>query len=112
MGGKEAVEYTGEDLAKGVNLASAALKTGPIADQVKAVKEAVEKKNKYHHDSIFSGVVRSGVPDWLKLTPKVIEERREAAFKERMEKMPALDTEVRKALEIKPHTVEVVPVKQ
>jgi lysophospholipase L1-like esterase len=110
LGGKKVAEYDATELAKGINLASAALKAGPVADQAKAVKEAVEKKNRYHHDSIFSGVVRSGVPDWLKLTPKEIDERREVAFKERMEKMPALDGEVRKALEMKPHTVEIVPV--
>ena len=115
INGKKVAEYGAEQLAKGVNLASAALKDGPIADQVKAVKAAVEKKNRYHHDRIFRGVVLAsvGVPDWLdiKVTPKEIEEKRQAAFKERMAKMPELDAEVCKALEIKAHTVEIVPVK-
>jgi lysophospholipase L1-like esterase len=112
LGGKNVAEYSSEDLAKGVNLAAAALKDGPIAEQVKAVKKAVEDKNNYHKNNIFFGVVRSNVPDWLKLSPQEIEERRQAAFKERMEKMPELDAQVRKALVMKAHTVEIVPVKK
>ncbi len=117
LGGKKVAEYTADDLAKGVNLAGPALKAGPIADQAKAVKAAVEKKNQFHHNRIFRGVVLAnvgGIPDWLdiKLNPKEIEEKREAAFKDRMAKMPELDAEVRKALEMKAHTVEIVPVKQ
>lgn len=112
LGGKAVATYTSDELAKGVNLAAAALKDGPVADQAKAVKTAVEKKNKYHHDQIFRGVVLASVPDWLKLSPQEIEEKKEAAFKERMAKMPDLDAEVRKALEMKAHTVEVVPVER
>jgi lysophospholipase L1-like esterase len=109
LGGKQVAEYKAADLAKGVNLAAAALKEGPIADQVKAVKAAVEAKNKYHHDAIFRGVVLSPVPDWLKLSSEEIEQRRQAAFKERMEKMADLDDAVRKSLVMKAHTVEIVP---
>jgi lysophospholipase L1-like esterase len=109
LGGKAVATYSASELAKGVNLAAPALKEGPIADQAKAVKAAVEKKNKYHHDSIFRGVVLAGVPDWLKLSSQEIEQRKQAAFEERMAKMPDLDADVRKALEMKPHTVEVVP---
>jgi lysophospholipase L1-like esterase len=117
LSGKKVAEYSAEDLAKGVNLASAALKEGPVADQVKAVKSAVEKKNRYHHDRIFRGVVLvnvGGLPDWLdiKLTRQEIEEKRQAALKERMAKMPELDAEVRKALQMKGHTVEIVSVKK
>ena len=33
---------------------------------LKAVKEAVEKKNRFHHDMIFRGIVLAGgVPDWV-----------------------------------------------
>jgi lysophospholipase L1-like esterase len=116
LGGKKVAEHSAADLAKGINLAVAALKTGPISDQVKAVKEAVEKKNRYHHDRIFRGVVLANVgqlPDWLgiKLTPKEIAEKRAAALKERLAKLPEFDAAVRKALEIKAHRVEIVPVK-
>ncbi len=110
LGGKKVAEYSSEELANGVNLAAAALKDGPIAEQAKAVKAAVEKKNRYFHIGIFRGVVLSGVPDWLGKLKKEIDEEREAAFKERMEKMPELDAEVRKALEMKAHKVEIVPV--
>ena len=54
LGGKVIGTWTGAELTAGVNIAAAALKVGPIADQVKAVKEAVEKKNAYHKDQIFS----------------------------------------------------------
>jgi lysophospholipase L1-like esterase len=115
LGGKTVAEYDSEELAKGVNLASAALKTGPIADQVKKVQQAVEAKNRFHHDQIFRGVVLAqvSVPDWIgvRLTGKEIEEKRAAALKERLAKLPELDDAVRKALELKPYTVEIVPVK-
>jgi hypothetical protein len=120
LGGTPVATYGAEELAKGVNLASAALlqKSGaanPVLAQVQAVKSAVEKKNQYHHDRIFRGVVLSPatVPDWLgiKLTAQEIEQKRQAAFEERMAKMPDYDAAVREALEMKPHTVEVVPAK-
>ena len=83
-----------------------------MAEQVKAVKAAIEAKNKYHHDRIYRGVVLSqaSVPDWLgiKLSAAEIDARRKAAFEERMEKMPELDAAVRKALEMRPHTVAIV----
>jgi lysophospholipase L1-like esterase len=114
LGGIKAAEYSAEELAKGVNLASAALTSGPIAEQVKTVKAAIEAKNRFHHDKIFRGVVLvpvASLPDWLgiKLTPAEIEEKRKAAYAERMAKMPELDTAVRKALEIKPYKVEIAP---
>jgi lysophospholipase L1-like esterase len=116
LGGKKVAEHSAEDLAKGVNLARAALKDGPIADQVKAVKAAVEKKNRYHHNRIFRGIVLANIaiPDWLgiKMTPEEINEKREAARKERLAKLPQLDDEVRKALEMKACIVEIVPVKK
>ncbi len=116
LGGKKVAEYSADELGKGVNLASAALAMGPIADQVKRVKAAVEKKNQYHLGRIFYNVVRANVqvPDWLgiKMTPKEIEQRRNSAFQERMAKMAEFDAEVRKALEMKAHGVEIVPVKK
>jgi lysophospholipase L1-like esterase len=115
LGGKTVAEHSAEELAKGVNLASAALSAGPVADQAKAVKAAVEAKNKYFHDRIFRGVVLFNVgtlPDWLgvKFTSQEIEAKRKEAFNERLAKMPELDAAVRKALEIKPHQVEIAPV--
>ncbi len=111
LGGKTVATYTAGELARGVNLATSALKEGPIADQVKAVKSAIERKNKYHHDSIFRGVVLASVPDWLDLSPQEIEQRKQAAFEKRLAKMPDYDADIRKALEMKAHMVEVVPAK-
>jgi lysophospholipase L1-like esterase len=112
LGGKKVAVYGSGELAKGVNLAAAALKDGPVAEQVRAVKAAVEKKNKYHHDMIFRGVVLSGVPDWLKLPSKEVEERRREAIKARLSRLADFDAEVSKALTMKAHTVAVVPVKE
>ena len=44
-------------MAKGVNLAAAALADGPIADQVKEVVKAVKDKTTYFHDQIFRGIM-------------------------------------------------------
>jgi hypothetical protein len=83
---------------------------------VKAVKVAVEAKNRFYHDRIFRGVTLANVgalPDWLdiKLTAAEIEAKRKAALTDRMAKMPELDAAVKTALEMKPHTVEITPVK-
>jgi lysophospholipase L1-like esterase len=117
LGGKKVAEHSAGELSGGVNLAAAALKDGPIAEQVKAVKTAVENKNRYHHDRIFRGVVLSnvgGIPDWLgiNMTQKEIAEKRLSALKERLATLPTYDAAVHKALHMKAYTVEVVPVKK
>jgi lysophospholipase L1-like esterase len=114
LGGKKVAEYTAADLAGGVNLAASALAVGPVAEQVKAVKVAVEAKNRFFHDKIFQGVVRaqvSSIPDWvgIKLSPAEIESRRKTAYSERMAQMPDLDAAVHKALAIQGHMVEIIP---
>ena len=40
-----------------------------------------------------------------------VAKRREALIEERMQKMPELDAAIRKALEPRPHLVEIVPAK-
>lgn len=109
VGGVKIAEQASEDLAKGVNLAAAALAAGPIADQVKAVKAAVEAKNKFHHDRIFRGIHLAQIPDWLQ-GPDV-EAKKKAAVEERLAKLPALDAAVRRALELKPLKWDLVPLK-
>ena len=115
VGGKTIAELNAEQLAAGANLASGALADGPIADQAKAVRAAVEAKNRFHHDAIFRGIVLSNVsiPEWLglKLTPQEIEAKRQAAVAERLAKLPALDAEVAKTLVMKANTFDIVPVK-
>jgi lysophospholipase L1-like esterase len=103
LGGKKVAERTDAQLAKGVNLAKAALKEGPIADQVQRVWKAVTDKNRYFHDQIFRGVVLNG---------KLSAADREARYAERMKMMPELDAAVREALVMRPYQVEIVPVKQ
>jgi lysophospholipase L1-like esterase len=116
LGGKKVAESSAADLATGINLAAAVLKTGPIADQVKNVWEAVQAKNNYYHDRIFRGVLLVGVniPDFLDihLTPEEIEAKRHAAIAARLLKMPQYDTAVHKALVMRPHAVEVVAMEK
>jgi lysophospholipase L1-like esterase len=103
LGGKKVAERTDAQLAKGVNLAKAVLKEGPIADQVQRVWKAVTDKNRYFHDQIFRGVV---------LNRKLSAADREAQYAERMKMMPELDAAVREALVMRPYQVEIVPAKQ
>jgi hypothetical protein len=107
LGGKKVAEFSAAELAKGVNLAEGALKEGPVADQVKAIWQAVKAKNDYHHQQIFRGVVLSQVPDWLEI--KDVEERRQAAVAKRLARMPELDAAIQKALMPTPHDVEIAP---
>jgi hypothetical protein len=91
--------------------ASANLLTGPIADQVKAVWAAIKAKNEYFHDKIFAGVIQAGgVPEFMGITPEMVEARREAVFKERMSRMPELFDAIRKTLITQSHQVEIVPI--
>lgn len=112
LGGSEAGSYTADELAAGVNLAAAALKAGPVAEQVKGIVGAIERKNGFHHDRIFRGVILNGnVPDWIGLTPAEIEAKRQSVLKERHAELEKLDGAVRETLTIKPHQVEIVPAK-
>lgn len=113
VGGEKVAEATAEQLAGGVNLAADVLAKGPIASQVKAVKEAIEAKNRFHHDMIFRGVVLSNVPEWVYsiLPREELEAKKKALIAERLAKVEALDAEVAKALALKPLRYELVPVK-
>jgi hypothetical protein len=99
LGGKKVAEHSADELAKGVNLAKAALGDGPVADQVKRVWKAVTDKNRYFHDQIFRGVVLN-----RKLTPA----EQQKLYEERMQRMPELDAAVREALVMRPYQVEIV----
>jgi lysophospholipase L1-like esterase len=111
LGGVKVADYSAIELSGGVNLAPAVLATGPIADQVKAVWAAIRAKNEYFHDKIFAGVIQAGgVPEFMGFTPEMVEARREAAFKERMSRMPELFDAIRKTLIMQSHQVEIVPV--
>jgi lysophospholipase L1-like esterase len=113
--GKKVAEYSDKELAKGVNLASAALTVGPVADQVKDVIKAVNDKTNYYHDQIYSPLVlQRGLaknPDFKDVPKEEIAKRREALIEQRMQKMPEFDAAIRKALEPRSHLVEIVPAK-
>jgi lysophospholipase L1-like esterase len=111
LGGTAVADYSAEQLAEGVNLAVPALSKGPIADQVKQVAAAVEAKNKYYHDRIFRGIVLSGVPDFLKMSPEELRSRKAAAIEERERRIPELEGAIHTALAPRPHQVEIAPAK-
>ncbi len=113
VGGKKVAELTAELLAGGLNIAAGVLADGPIADQAKAVKAAVEAKNRLHHDMIFRGIVLSNVPEWVySVVPREeLEAKKTAIIQERLAKLPALDAEVAKSLAMKANSFDIVPVK-
>ena len=113
VGGAKIAELTAEQLAAGANLAAGVLSDGPIADQVKAIRTAIEKKNSFHHDAIFRGIVLTGVPGWVNeiIPAPELEAKKKAIIQRRLAELPALDAEITKALELKANTFEVVRVK-
>ncbi|MCX5653189.1 MAG: GDSL-type esterase/lipase family protein [Planctomycetota bacterium] len=115
LGGAKVAEYSAAALAEGVNLASAALKAGPVAAQIKEIVSAVNAKNGYFHDRIFRGVLLAGIsiPDFVENRKDMvdqIESQRGLAFTKRMAEMPGYEKAIRKSLVIQPHAVELVPV--
>ena len=115
LGGVTVAQYTAADLGKGVNLAEAALKTGPVAEQVRAIESAIRIKNEYHHDQIFRGVHLAPVqiPPWLnvKVSPAEIEARKQEVLKERYAELEKRDEAVWATLPVKGHTVEIIPAR-
>ena len=98
LGGKTVAQYTNLQLAAGVNLAAAALKAGPVADQVQAIWNAIKEKNQFNHDQIYRGLILSNSTDMVK-----IESLRAEVAKR--------DAEIQKLRVISPHTVEILPAK-
>jgi lysophospholipase L1-like esterase len=112
--GQKIAEVASSQLSAGVNLAAAALAEGPIAERAKVVRAAVEKKNRFHHDSIFRGIVIAGsVPEWVyDVVPRdELNAKKQAILEQRRAALPALDAEVAQSLALKAHTFEIVPVK-
>ena len=106
----DVAELSAESLGAGVDIAAEVLKSGPIAEQAKKVKEAVENKNRYHHDQIFRGIVLTGVPEWIySVVPREqLEEKKKALVNERLEKVAQLDVEVAESLKMQAHYFEIV----
>ena len=106
----DVAELSAESLGAGVDIAAEVLKSGPIAEQAKKVKEAVENKNRYHHDQIFRGIVLTGVPEWIySVVPREqLEEKKNALVNERLEKVAQLDVQVAESLKMERHQFEIV----
>ena len=106
----DVAELSAESLGAGVDIAAEVLQSGPIAEQAKKVKEAVENKNRYHHDQIFRGIILTGVPEWIySVVPREqLEEKKNALVNERLEKVAQLDVQVAESLKMEPHQFEIV----
>ena len=48
-------------------------------------------------------------PEFLELTPEMVEAKRESVFKERMKEMAKLFDDIKKALILPPHAVTILP---
>ncbi len=109
--GKKVAQHSDAELAAGVNLASAVLQSGPIAEQVNAAWAALVTKNQFHHDHIFNAFLRDPgrIPDWLELTPEQIEAKRQAVWQKRLAEYKAMEEALRQALAPRPHAMEIVP---
>ena len=106
----DVAELSAESLGAGVDIAAEVLQSGPIAEQAKKVKEAVENKNRYHHDQIFRGIILTGVPEWIySVVPREqLEEKKNALVNERLEKVAQLDVQVAESLKMQAHYFEIV----
>jgi lysophospholipase L1-like esterase len=115
LDGKTIATYTHEELGKGVNLAGPALETGPVAAQVKEVVKAITDKTNYYHGQIYSPLVLgrnfAKNPDFKDVAKEDVEKRKQALIAERMQRMPELDTAIRKALAPRAHVVEITTAK-
>ncbi len=111
IGGKKIAELTSEQLSVGANLAAFVLADGPIADRVKAVSAAVENKNRFHHDTIFRGIVLN-VPEWIysAFPREEVEAKKLMVIQQRLSKLLEFDAEVAKTLVMSPNTFEIVPM--
>ncbi|MBM3965414.1 MAG: SGNH/GDSL hydrolase family protein [Planctomycetes bacterium] len=109
--GVDIAELSSESLAAGVDIAADVLKAGPIAEQAKKVKAAVENKNRYHHDQIFRGIVLNNVPEWVyaAIPREQLEEKKKEIIAQRLLKVSELDGEVAAALKMQSHQFEIVP---
>jgi len=111
LGGKAVAEHTADELAKGVNLAEAALKAGPVSEQVRTAWKAVQAKTDYFRDNIFRGVQLAGDknPIFKEVAPKDLEEKRKTLYAERILNMAKYDLAIRDALVMRPYEMEIVP---
>ena len=112
LGGTKVAEHSNVELNTGVNLAAAVLASGPVADQIKTVWDAIQAKDNYYHGQIIRGVLIAdiNIPDFLDIKKEYIETKRAAAFKERLAKMPQYFDAIRKTLVMQPHQVEIVTI--
>jgi hypothetical protein len=111
LDGTKLVRYSDGELAAGVNLAAAVLKTGPIAAQVNAAWKALVAKNQFHHDRIFNSFLRNAafIPDWLELKPEEVQRKRETAWQQRTAQYRQMEYALRQLLAPRPHCMEVLP---
>lgn len=100
--GVEVAKFSGEELAKGVNLGN--LISGPIWDHADKVYKAIEAKNRIVHGR-FRGVILANVPEWL---ADVAKERKPMELEKRMNQIVEAQKAVNEMVKPKSHKWEVV----
>jgi len=103
--GIEVAKFSGEELAKGVNLGN--LTSGPIWDHADKVYKAIEAKNRIVQGR-FRGVILANVPEWL---ADVAKERKPMELEKRMAQIVAAQNAVNELVKPKVHKWEVVAAK-
>jgi hypothetical protein len=103
--GVEVAKFSGEELAKGVNLGN--LTAGPIWDHADKVYKAIEAKNRIVAGR-FRGVILANVPEWL---ADVAKERKPMELEKRLAQIVEAQKAVNELVKPKSHKWEVVAVK-
>lgn len=103
--GVEVAQHSADELASGVNLGN--VTKGPIYDQAKKVRAAIDAKNKLVHDR-FRGVLMANVPSWL---ADVAAERKPAELQKRLELITAAQAGVYEAVQPVKHQFVIRAVK-
>lgn len=103
--GVEVAKFSGEELAKGVNLGN--LTSGPIWDHADKVYKAIEAKNRIVQGR-FRGVMLANVPEWL---ADVAKERKPMELEKRLAQIVEAQKAVNELVKPKSHKWEVVAAK-
>jgi len=103
--GVEVTQHTADELTAGVNLGN--VTKGPIYDQAKNVRDAINAKNTQVHQR-FRGVVMFNAPDWL---ADVAVERKVAELQKRLEKIAAAQASIYEAVQPVKHQFAIKAVK-
>jgi len=110
LSGTKVAEYSSEELSEGVNLAAVVLGSGPIAEQVKTVWEAIKIKDLCSHSSVARGVVEpdARIAEDSSIKNEYADAHRAPADNEHQGRMQHYFAAIKQTLVMKPHQVEIL----